>query len=56
MDEYENARDSIRVNHELDSNEIDVSDVHNEKLDEPIISISHGISRCDDVEKLRINL
>jgi hypothetical protein len=56
MDEYENAWDSIRVNREFDSNEIDDSDLQNEKHDEPRISISHGISRCDDFEKLRINL
>jgi hypothetical protein len=55
-DEDENASDSIRVNRELDSNEIDVSDLHFEKHDEPRTSMSNGISRCDDVEKLRINL
>jgi hypothetical protein len=30
--------DSIRVNREFDSNEIDVSDSHDEKHDEPRIS------------------
>jgi hypothetical protein len=56
MDEDENALDSIRVNREFDSNEIDESDSQSEKHDEPRISISHGISICDDFEKLRINL
>jgi hypothetical protein len=32
-----NANDSIRVNCELDSNEIDESDVHHEKHPEPRI-------------------
>jgi hypothetical protein len=55
-DEFENAYDSICVNREFDSNEIDESDSQHEKQDEPRISISEGISICDDVEKLRINL
>jgi hypothetical protein len=50
IDEYENALDSICVNREFDSNEIDVSDLHSEKHDEPRISILYGISRCDDLE------
>jgi hypothetical protein len=35
----ENADDSIRFNREFDSNEIDESDLHDEKHDEPRISI-----------------
>jgi hypothetical protein len=54
-DENENARDSIRVNREFDSNEMDQSDWHEEKHDEQRISIWLGISIVDDVEKLRIN-
>jgi hypothetical protein len=56
MDEYENASDSIRRNRESDSNEIDESDSHVEKLDDPRISISNGITKSGDIEKLRINL
>jgi hypothetical protein len=44
-DEDENAKDSIRVPHEFDSNEIDVDDRYLEKYDDPRVSISHGISR-----------
>jgi hypothetical protein len=55
-DEDENAEDSIRVNLEFDSNEIDESDLHNEKHLEPRFSISDEISICDDVEKLKINV
>jgi hypothetical protein len=44
MDEYENASDSIRVNREFDSNEIDVSDSQYEKHDEPRISTPRGIT------------
>jgi hypothetical protein len=55
-DEDENASDSIRVNREFDSNEIDVSRRQCEKHDEPIISISDGIFRWNESEKLRINL
>jgi hypothetical protein len=40
----------------LDSNEIDESDLHDEKHDEQRISISRGIRTVADVEKLRINL
>jgi hypothetical protein len=43
-DEDENAEDSIRVNRELDLNEIDVSDLHEEKHDEPRISTLFGIT------------
>jgi hypothetical protein len=50
------ARASIRFNLESDSNEIDESDSHDEKHDEPRISIVRGISRSDETEKLRINL
>jgi hypothetical protein len=39
-----NAPDSIQVNRELDSNEIDESDLHSEKHDDPIISTFGGIS------------
>jgi hypothetical protein len=38
-DDDENADDSIRINRELDSNEIDESDLQYEKHDEPRISI-----------------
>jgi hypothetical protein len=55
-DDDENALHSIRVNRELDSNEIDVTDSHKQKHDDPRISMSRAISRCDDVEKLQINL
>jgi hypothetical protein len=37
--EYENADDSIRVNRELDLNEMDESDLQYEKQNEPRISI-----------------
>jgi hypothetical protein len=49
-DENENANDSIRVNREFDSNEIDESDWHHEKHDEQRISTLHGrkIDRSDD--------
>jgi hypothetical protein len=43
-DEDENALDSIRVNRELDSNEIDESDLHQEKHDDPRISTLLGIT------------
>jgi hypothetical protein len=36
--------DSIRVNREFNSNEIDVSDLHHEKHDEPRISTLRGIT------------
>jgi hypothetical protein len=42
-DEYENAFDSIRVNREGDSNEIDESDSQPEKHFDPRISISEQI-------------
>jgi hypothetical protein len=42
-DEYENANDSIRVNREGDSNEIDESDVHFEKHSGPRTSTLLGI-------------
>jgi hypothetical protein len=42
-DEYENAFDSIGSNREFDSNEIDQSESHPEKHDEPRSSISKGI-------------
>jgi hypothetical protein len=43
-DVHENADDSIRVNREFDSNEIDESDVHSEKHDEQRISTLRGIT------------
>jgi hypothetical protein len=43
-DDDENASDSIRVNRELDSNEIDKKNLHEEKHDDPIISTFRGIS------------
>jgi hypothetical protein len=43
-DERENAEDSIRFNRELDSNEIDESDLQLEKHDDPRISTLLGIS------------
>jgi hypothetical protein len=55
-DEYENANDSIRVNREFDSNEIDESELQKEKQFEPTILISFPISICDESEKLRINM
>jgi hypothetical protein len=55
-DDDENADDSIRVNRESDSNEIDESDLQDEKHDEPRISTSRPSSIRDDVEKFRINL
>jgi hypothetical protein len=41
---------------QIDSNEIHESNLHSEKQDLPRLSISHPISTCDDLEKLRINL
>jgi hypothetical protein len=43
-DEKQNADDSIRINHEFDSIEIDESDLQYEKHDHPRISTLHGIS------------
>jgi hypothetical protein len=40
----QNAPDSIRFNRECDSNEIDVSESHLEKHDEPRISTLRGIT------------
>jgi hypothetical protein len=54
-DEYENAEDSIRVNREFDSNEIDESDLHHGKHDDRRISISETLLIVDDDEKLRFN-
>jgi hypothetical protein len=56
-----NAFDSIRLRHDGDSNEIDGSDVHHKKHDEPRISTLHGITIdwSDDfqntVDSIRIN-
>jgi hypothetical protein len=49
-DEYENASDSIRINREFDSNEIDESDLQSQKHDDPRISTDNGmaIDRIDD--------
>jgi hypothetical protein len=44
MDESENALDSIRINREFDSNEIDESDLQDKKHDDPTISTFRGIS------------
>jgi hypothetical protein len=41
--ENENAFDSIRINREFDSNEIDESDLQSEKYDDPIFSNEPGI-------------
>jgi hypothetical protein len=43
-DENENAPDSIRINREFVSNEIDASDLQSVKHDDPRISIFRGIS------------
>jgi hypothetical protein len=45
-DDSENASDSIRVNREFDSNEIDESDLQGEKQCEPRISTFLGITGC----------
>jgi hypothetical protein len=42
-DEFENANDSIRVNREFDSNEIDENDLQHKKHDEQRISTLRGI-------------
>jgi hypothetical protein len=44
----ENPDDSIRLNYEIDSNEIDESDAR----DESRISIERGISISNEIEKL----
>jgi hypothetical protein len=43
-DEYENADDSIRINREFASNEMDESEKQYEKDDDPRISTLRGIS------------
>jgi hypothetical protein len=43
-DENENAEDSIRVNRDFDSNEIDLRNLHFKKKDDPRISTLHGIT------------
>jgi hypothetical protein len=52
MDEHKNTPDSIRVNREFDSNEIDESDPQYQKHDEPRISTPRGIEidRSDEYE------
>jgi hypothetical protein len=42
-DQNENAPDSIPVDRELESNEIDESDLHHEKHDDPSISVFRRI-------------
>jgi hypothetical protein len=42
--ETKNAFDSIRINREFDSNEMDRTEKQREKHDEPIISTLHGIT------------
>jgi hypothetical protein len=55
-EENANASNSIRFKCEFDSNVNDKSEWQNEKHPDPRISISEGIRRSDDFEKLRINL
>jgi hypothetical protein len=43
-DEHENVLDSIRMNREFDSNEIDESDLQSRKHDDPRISTVRGMS------------
>jgi hypothetical protein len=43
-DESENANDSIRVNRDFDSNEIEESDLHDKKQNEQRISTLDGIT------------
>jgi hypothetical protein len=43
-DDYQNADDSMRINREFDSNEIDKSILQYEKHDDPRISTFRGIS------------
>jgi hypothetical protein len=50
-----NARDSIRFNCEFDSNVIDESDLQFQKQFEPTISISGGMQRLDEFEKLQMD-
>jgi hypothetical protein len=50
------ARTSIHFNPEFDSNEIDESDSHDSKNDEPKTSTVRGISICNETEKSRIIL
>jgi hypothetical protein len=56
MGECENASDSIRMKREFDSNEINDNDLQYEKHDKPRISISDGISTCDDFGKAQTNV
>jgi hypothetical protein len=55
-DEYENASDSIRCNDDGDSNEIDESDLHDEKHDEPTIVTNPGIMTSSEILKQQISL
>jgi hypothetical protein len=54
-DNPKNAYDSIRINREFDSNEINESDSQSEKHHDPRISTVRAISIQDDDEKFRIN-
>jgi hypothetical protein len=54
--EFAKARNSIRVEHEGDSNEIDESDLPNSKQNDPRTSIEDQIMISDEPEKQRINL
>jgi hypothetical protein len=49
--EDENPDDSIRINREFDSNEIDEGNSQFEKQFEQRISILDGITRSDEFEK-----
>jgi hypothetical protein len=55
-DEEENARDSTRINREPQANEMDDNDSHDSKQEKPRLSISHPISTCDEIGKVRINV
>jgi hypothetical protein len=50
-DDPKNASDSIRVNREFDSNEIDESSLQDEKHEEPRISTLDEIATLDELEK-----
>jgi hypothetical protein len=55
-DDCANANDSIRINCEFDSNEIDESDWQSEKQEKERVLTLHGITIFETVEKWRINL
>jgi hypothetical protein len=54
-DDFPNASDSIRINRESDSNEIDESDSQSKKRDDPRIPVSKEIVSLDGDAQLRIN-